>query len=141
MQIQDGNKFAVGVMKVVANSWGKLPAIPHNRKIEELFSQICELTQPKCATACNAPQSCCSPEYCEMAIERAKELGTKLVITEHPRLPLMGANGCIAAPHFRPLCTLHICEIVLMRDKTLAERYFDLRSRLNKEVAIAERVE
>lgn len=47
-----------------------------------------------------------------MAIEYARdEWGETLKTTDHPRLPLMGPAGCTAAPHLRPLCTLHTCQM------------------------------
>lgn len=71
-----------------------------------------------------------------MAITIAKEeWGVELTITEHPELPLMGPNGCTAAPHFRVLCTLHTCKINSLGfepgDPKWTEAYFELREKLN----------
>ncbi len=96
----------------------------------ELYAKMAALTLPKCK-ACFPPLSCCSPEYCEMAISIAKDEGVELTRTEHPTLPLMGIDGCTAAPHFRPLCTLHNCSINSIacdpKDPKWTKKYFDLR--------------
>lgn len=69
-----------------------------------------------------------------MAIEIAREWGTKLETTDHLTLPLMGKNGCTAAPHFRPLCTLHTCRINALgfepSDPEWTKKYFALREQL-----------
>lgn len=83
-----------------------------SKQLPKLFARMAELTAPVCRSTCRAPHSCCSAEYCDMAIDTAKaDYGVDLPRTEHARLPLMGGNGCTAAPHFRPLCTLHVCSI------------------------------
>lgn len=90
-----------------------------------------ELTQPLCASKCNVPQQCCSPEYCFMAIEHAKEKwGVELKPTGHPTLPLMGPNGCTAEPHLRPICTIHVCEKHLF-NPAISKTYFKLREKIN----------
>ena len=96
----------------------------------DLFNQMYQLTQKKCRN-CGV---CCSPEYCEMAIEMS---GGTLKPTGHPRLPLMGPKGCIAAPHLRPLCTLHLCSIASVGtsgDAAWDTEYFDLRDLLSMEL-------
>jgi hypothetical protein len=77
-----------------------------------LYQKMADHTQPECRFSCRIPLSCCSPEYCGMAIDYAKEeWGVELPTTDHPKLPLMGPKGCTAPPHFRPLCTRHVCSI------------------------------
>ena len=102
-------------------------------ELEQLYKEMAELTLPKCKE-CRVPLSCCSPEYCEMAIERAKKQGVLLERTDHPKLPLMGPDGCTAAPHHRPLCTLHVCSINSIgcdpKDPAWTRKYFDLRDQL-----------
>lgn len=85
-------------------------------RLKELYQKLYELTNPVCSTKCFLPRTCCSPEYCDLAIlwARAKWQET-LVPTGHPRLPMMGPSGCIAPPHTRPMCTAHICEMTLYR--------------------------
>ena len=99
-----------------------------------LFQEMYELTHPECCK-CRIPYSCCSPEYCEMAIEYAKEdWDIVLERTGHPNLPLMGPNGCVAAPHLRPLCTFHTCGINSLGtsgNQEWDQKYFDLRERID----------
>lgn len=105
----------------------------NNPKLIPLMQQMADLTLPKCR-GCRCPLSCCSGEYCEMAIEYAKEeWGTELGRTSHPTLPLMGPSGCTAAPHLRPLCTLHTCEINgrgTSGNQEWDEQYFTLREEI-----------
>ena len=68
-------------------------------KLIDLFQQMYELTEPECRLTCRCPQSCCSPEYCDMADDFAKENGTTITPTGH-RLKFMGPKGCIVPPHF-----------------------------------------
>lgn len=94
-----------------------------------LYQKMADLTLPKCKS-CRVPISCCSPEYCEIALEFAKKQGEVLSPTQHPRLPLMGKDGCTAPPHLRPICAVHVCEQHLM-DVDFAEEYFQLREELS----------
>lgn len=101
-----------------------------------LYQQMADLTLSECKK-CKCPLSCCSSEYCGMAIERARgKYGVELQSTNHPTLPLMGENGCTASPHFRPLCTLHTCEINAFGfkrgDKTWTNEYFGLREQIEE---------
>ena len=69
-----------------------------------------------------------------MAIEIAAEKGVALTPTGHPELKLMGPNGCIAPPHLRPDCTLHVCSINSLgfdpKDPAFTKAYFKLRGAL-----------
>jgi hypothetical protein len=77
-----------------------------------LYQQMSDLTAPECANECWKPHSCCEPMYCEFTIQHAADKwGVKLEPTGHPTLPLMGPTGCTAAPHLRPICTIHTCAI------------------------------
>lgn len=72
-----------------------------------------------------------------MAIGWAKDYyDTDLPRTDHPKLPLMGPEGCTAAPHFRPLCTLHTCHINDLGfkpgDDEWTDQYYHLREQINK---------
>lgn len=101
-----------------------------------LYNEMADLTLPKCEQ-CRMPLSCCSPEYCEMTIECAQNRwGVELKRTNHPKLPLMGEKGCIADPHFRVLCTLHVCSINSIgcdiKDLPWTEKYFELRGQINE---------
>lgn len=74
--------------------------------------------------------------YCDMAIEIAASRGEPLTPTGHPTLPLMGTSGCVAAPHLRPLCTLHTCAIGSIGfkrgDPGWTRRYFALREKIEE---------
>lgn len=102
--------------------------------IIQLYKQMSDLTQPQCQHQCRVPLSCCSGEYCEMAIEWAKEqYNVTLQETGHATLPLMGPEGCTAEPHLRPLCTLHTCAINnygFTQDPDWDKHYFTLRDRI-----------
>lgn len=103
-------------------------------KLKKLYKEMAELTLPECKK-CRVPLSCCSPEYCRMAMDHAKEVwGVKLTPTGHPKLPLMGAEGCVAEPHLRPNCTMHTCDINSLGckkgDLDWTERYFALREEI-----------
>ena len=107
-------------------------------KEKKLWAKMAAMTAPLCAGkgpgACRAPHSCCDAMYCQMALELAAEIGEELKPTDHPRLPLMGPDGCIAPPHLRPLCTLHVCCINGLgfnpQDPAWTKRYFKLRAKL-----------
>lgn len=62
--------------------------------------------------------------------------------TGHPTLTYMGENGCVVAPHLRPLCTVHVCSMNAMGilytktgegmfdrvvDAKATKKYFELR--------------
>jgi hypothetical protein len=102
--------------------------------IEELYQRMADMTHERCDKGCRAEAkwSCCSREYCEEAIRWAwKRWGVFLPETGHERLPLLGPDGCTAAPHFRPLCTLHICDRLVMVPG-FYEEYMDLRREINR---------
>jgi hypothetical protein len=109
--------------------------------LKVLYQEMADLTRPKCAGegkgGCRVPLSCCSPEYCEFAMEYAKkEYGVELVKTDHPKLPLMGPTGCTAAPYLRPMCSLHLCAINgigLTGDKKFDADYYKLREKIEQE--------
>lgn len=98
-----------------------------------LMQEMYEHTRPECGK-CRSPLSCCSPEYCEMTIEYAKEnWAVDLVRTNHPTLPLMGETGCTAQPHLRPLCTLHTCKINSIGSSgnpNWDDKYFKIREKI-----------
>ncbi|KKW10416.1 MAG: hypothetical protein UY48_C0038G0016 [Candidatus Gottesmanbacteria bacterium GW2011_GWB1_49_7] len=104
----------------------------------EAYRQLAEHTKPKCGEACNcqAEFRCCEPEYCNAAIQHAKEYwNVDLPLTRHPTLPGMGLDGCVFAPHFRPLCTAHNCFIgamgfIIPPDSAWNKRYFALRDQI-----------
>lgn len=110
-------------------------------KLVVTYSKMSEHTKDICAHKCRVPHSCCSPEYCDMAISIAKEdWGVQLKATPQyeegrTKFPLMGLEGCVASPHFRPLCTFHNCAINgvgFTQDKKWDKAYFKLRSQIDK---------
>lgn len=103
-------------------------------ELKQAWQEMSELTKPKCSNDCLVPRSCCSPEYCEGAIQVAKkDWGLDLQRTAHPKLPLMGPDGCVAPPHVRPLCTLHVCEGTFWKaPMAWKKKYMALREKLNR---------
>lgn len=73
---------------------------------------------------------------CEQAIQHAADQwGVALQRTDHPKYPLMGPEGCTAAPHLRPLCTMHVCCISAMGhnldDPQWDQQYWELRQEID----------
>lgn len=106
------------------------------KKLIVLYQEIADHTEPECRLTCFRPHSCCSLEYCIFTIEYAKEeWGVELPATDHPKLPLMGEKGCTAAPHLRPACALHTCEIASMGwkdgDPEWTDKYFKIRNEID----------
>jgi len=111
------------------------------KKLVELYAQMSTHTAPECSR-CPIPYACCEQLYCEQAIEWAKkQWGVTLKCTKgldkHGNLlSLMGPTGCTAAPHLRPICTVHTCEINSLgckrNDPEWTERYFVLREAIEE---------
>lgn len=113
-------------------------------KLIQLYKTMAEFTLIECKS-CRVPLSCCSPEYCEFTMHLAKQRGVVLETTGHPRLPMMGPDGCIAPPHLRPMCSVHTCDIMSMGYRrqrngdepgeadAWSRKYFDLRSQIEQE--------
>jgi hypothetical protein len=91
------------------------------------FRELAEHTAPKCGE-CRSPYQCCSTMQCELTAEFALEtFGVTLERTDHPTLPFLGPQGCIVAPHMRPICSVHVCGQHLLQDDAWSDRYFELR--------------
>ncbi|HUS98154.1 MAG TPA: hypothetical protein VMX97_15615 [Hyphomicrobiaceae bacterium] len=107
-----------------------------------LYVEMAQLTAPECATVCRVPFSCCSPEYCEASIDWAKKrwgIDLPRVNGKNQRgevLPLLGGKGCTAAPHLRPTCTVHTCDInglgCKKGDPAWTAKYFKLREQIEQ---------
>ncbi|MBV9827412.1 MAG: hypothetical protein JO001_17370 [Alphaproteobacteria bacterium] len=106
--------------------------------ISRLYREMSELTRTKCGgRACpdmiHKAYRCCDRLHCEMTIEHAeKDWGIRLPTSGH-QFPLMGPAGCTAAPHLRPWCTLHQCQIQAVgstNDPSWDRKYFRLRNKL-----------
>ena len=110
------------------------------KRLITLYAELGTHTEAECAgTRCRRPLSCCAPMYCDLAMDFAREYwGVELEPTWHPTLPLMGPNGCTVAPHLRPICTAHTCEInehgCKRGDPAWTERYYELQ----EEIALIE---
>jgi len=101
------------------------------QRLQALYAELSAATAGECAAACTRPQSCCASLYCGIAIDFARShWDVELVPTWHRSLPLMGPDGCTAAPHLRPLCTAHTCAIsdfgCKQGDAGWTARYFTL---------------
>lgn len=77
----------------------------------ELYDKLARFTWEDCRLHCDTRFGCCHELFCELAIINARELwGVTLEPSGHPTIPLLGPEGCVAAPHFRPVCAAHCCE-------------------------------
>lgn len=108
-------------------------------KLKQLYKEMAELTLPPCKNReCGSaiPFSCCAKDVCENVIKYAhKSWGVKLEKTDNPKLPLIDNNGCIAEPHLRPSCAMHVCSIDKFGytdDPGWTEKYYKLRSEIEK---------
>ena len=110
---------------------------PEEDQLILAYQKMADLTLPECKFRCRNPLSCCAPEHCAEVISWAKERwNVVLQPTGHPRLPLLGKDGCTAAPHLRPACTVHTCEINSVGckrgDIKWTERYFEIREEIEQ---------
>lgn len=101
-------------------------------RLVALYREMAALTEPECLAACRQPMTCCDARYCEIAMDFAAEhWGVDLQPTWHAVLPLMGPDGCTVAPHLRPICTAHTCDIcehgAKPGDPAWTDRYHALR--------------
>lgn len=106
-------------------------------RVIQLYKELYDLTEPECRQSCRIPQSCCSPEYCDMAEEWAKvrwgvDISSKR--TSHPTLGFMSGVGCVLEPHLRPVCTKHTCQVnslgFKIGDEGWTEKYFNIVNQL-----------
>jgi hypothetical protein len=100
-------------------------------KLVRLYAQLAAHTEPECSGRCERPRTCCDERYCSIAIEFAKaQWQVDLQSTWHPALPLMGDDGCTAAPHLRPICSAHTCEMCAhgtkRGDPVWTARYYEI---------------
>lgn len=92
------------------------------------FQALADHTKNACGS-CRVPYACCTTEQCHATARVALEdFGTDLtpLMTDNPRLPFLGPNGCVVAPHLRPVCTVHVCDSHLT-NTAWSDRYWDLR--------------
>jgi len=100
--------------------------------MEKMWQEMADLTFAKCKQTCHKLGSCCSDEYCDMAVEFMQKAGEKV-----PDKPFVKDGSCTIAPHFRPLCAIHQCKISNIgedfEDKKWTKKYFKLRAKLRLE--------
>lgn len=103
--------------------------------LEDSYQKLGDLTFDHCKRTCKNLGSCCSTEYCLLAISRAEEFGVELKPADK-NIPLLIDGKCIAPPYLRPLCTMHSCDISSVaefkNEPQLTEQYFDLRSLIDE---------
>jgi hypothetical protein len=108
------------------------------RRLIALYAELGAHTEPECAgNRCPKPLSCCAPMYCDLASDFAREhWGVKLEPGWHPTLPFMGPTGCTVAPHLRPICTAHTCEVnehgCKRGDEAWTNHYYDLLEEIGR---------
>ena len=109
------------------------------QKLINLYREMSALTSPECASTCRAPHSCCDRMYCDDARQWAKEKWRIDLTPEYKteqKLPFMRENGCVVAPHLRPVCTVHTCQINGIGhkpgDPKWTKTYFSIRNKLDK---------
>lgn len=104
------------------------------QKLIQKYQELADHTKPECG-ACPRikPHGCCREEHCRTAQRFAKERWeVDLPETGHPSLPFMSldGSGCTLAPHLRPACTFHTCEMnawgVKQGDQGWTEKYYQL---------------
>lgn len=100
-------------------------------RLIRLYAELSTLTEQECSGNCERPRTCCEEKYCLFAMDFAKaNWQIDLAPTWHPALPLMGDDGCTVAPHLRPICTAHTCEIcahgVKRGDEAWTARYYEI---------------
>jgi hypothetical protein len=107
--------------------------MPHTlrERLVGLYAELVAHTKPECSGKCERPYSCCEEKYCAFAIAFAeRNWNVALETTTHAVLPLMGEKGCTAAPHLRPMCSAHTCEVCAYgakrNDPAWTERYHRL---------------
>jgi hypothetical protein len=111
-------------------------------KLVQLYQQMADLTAPECAGigpgSCRCPHSCCDAMACSITKGYALEQGVAL--PEYPPNPkgafYLSEKGCTVAPHLRPLCTIHTCQINSLGfkpgDEKWTKKYFSLRNKIER---------
>lgn len=101
-----------------------------DKETKELWQEMANHTLMKCKETCRHLGSCCSKEYCEIAIKNMMDAG------ESVPSPVVQNGRCVIPPHFRLICSLHQCKIAGLgcdpKDLPWTEKYFDLREKLTE---------
>jgi hypothetical protein len=110
------------------------------QKMAGLTNGYCANGQHECAQFKDLRFRCCGKKHCETAARFSKDkYGVDLPRTDNPELPFMGPNGCTVAPHFRPLCSVHVCSVSwaahshIGQDPEKLKEYFLLRAEIAAE--------
>jgi len=108
-------------------------------RLVALYVELSLLTARECDAACARPRSCCEARYCGLAIDHARtHWQIELTETWHAALPLMGDDGCTAAPHLRPICTAHTCAVCAHGEKPGDEAWTARYRALTEEIGAIE---
>ena len=102
--------------------------------LHKMFRNGMQLMYELTSAQCNQDEChgiCCSPEQCEIVKTDLDAQGVEYNQGTHPTMVFMAKGGCVLEPWQRPLCTLHICDKLLMQDDMFYNRYFHLRSNLD----------
>lgn len=105
------------------------------KDLEQFYVEVAGVAQ---CSQCKGATTCCDEVYCKATIDFAKEeYGITLQETGH-KYPLLGPDGCTAAPHLRPVCALHNCDVAAFgalkgKQPSVGKRYWKLRDRIGKE--------
>jgi hypothetical protein len=96
----------------------------------KLWQDMADMTLERCRKKCHSLGSCCEDFYCEMAAGIMQKSGVSV-----PPRPFRDKDGrCIIPPHYRPLCSLHQCDInglgFAKDDPEWTKRYFELREKI-----------
>lgn len=102
------------------------------------YKELSDLTRPLCSL-CRVPFNCCSAEYCSLAKSWAKDrwnLDISSLAIKNNKIPFLSKEGCLVAPHLRPICTLHHCQInslgFFIGQKKLTNEYFSIREKIEE---------
>ena len=106
------------------------------------FKEVADMTAPKCAS-CRAPFACCSKEQCEDTKNFAETYFDVVLEETGGKLPFLGDKGCVVPPHFRPLCSVHVCEMHFS-DPDWTDKYMAAREKAEEalyDVLVPERTD
>lgn len=97
------------------------------QRLISAYQEMHDLTYHICAHECDSPHNCCVEFGCLWALKIAwVRWNVNLEPPgHHPTYLLLGPNGCIAAPHHCPLCTLYYC-----RSQKKPSGYDDLKRKI-----------
>ncbi len=109
-------------------------------KLINLYSQMSDLTNPKCAECkLNAtPFACCNKTACEITLNHARDVWGIDIRNNYNagwKVPFLDLHGCRIPPHLRPHCTKYTCAISAFghdADPEWTKKYFKLQEQINE---------